>query len=269
MPQLFRPRSRACELQHLHAATAEATTTRSLCPAPKEWPRQPQLEGAHAWQQRTQSKTKQTNKWGNKEKYFPLIPPWCMPPMPSPSWAPSHFLVKRLPCSLLLSTHHRSQRKWVSSMPTKGFRDLPGEGCFHLSLPRHTIYTIQRSHPESQAMYVLRVFTFWNFQMRNELFMYQHPSQLHGINVNISPVTKWRRGPNTRFQSPRKLLWSRTTSWLYLFGVKTFRSVQHLLNKRGRVRIFGHESSFPWIWPFRFIYFFLHSSICILVLQCL
>lgn len=160
VPQLFRPRSRAwvscntCMLQLL-----EANTTRSLCPAPKEWPRQPQLEGAYAWQQRQHSqKTKQTNKNGETRKSISLIPPWCVPLMLLPSWASSHFLVKRLPCSLLLSTHHRSQRKWVCPLQTAVFQDLPGEGCFHLSLPRHIIYTIQRLHPESQAMYVLRVF---------------------------------------------------------------------------------------------------------------
>lgn len=92
----------------------------------------------------------------------------------------------------------------------------------------------------------LRVFTFWNFQMRNELFVYQYPSQLHGKNINISPVTRCRRGPDTRFQSPGERFWSRTTSWLYLLWVKAFRSVQHLWNKRGRVWLFGHESSFPW-----------------------
>ena len=191
---------------------------------------------------------------GEKEKqpYFPLIPARRMPPMPSPSCAPPHFLVKHWPCALL-PLHVPSETEEMGDFRARQGLQGPALGpawgpacCFYLSLPRNTIYTIQRSHPKSQATYILRVFTFWNFQMRNELFMYQHPSQLHGTNVNISPVTRCRRGPDTRFQSPEERLWSRTTSWLYLLWVKAFRSVQHLWNKRGRVGLFGHESSFPW-----------------------
>ena len=56
------------------------------------------------WQQRQHShKQNRQIKNGGKGKaaYFPLIPARCMTPMPSPSWAPPHFLVKRWPCALL------------------------------------------------------------------------------------------------------------------------------------------------------------------------